>query len=182
MTILAENLKSIRKRLNCTQMAISDVLDIGFRTYVRYEAGERDAPVSVLIKIAKLGNITLDRLLTTKLSTDGLKLSDQETLPVKADNAEVVSGSIKEGRLTFKGIKEDFCVTTSVAERKLLSHFRKLNTSSQKKCIKDLETVIEASNNSNDYQLKVSKKSQKVKNTKKLKKMAKSIKKITVKG
>jgi len=39
MTILSENLRTIRKHLNCTQMAISEVLDIGFRTYVRYEAG-----------------------------------------------------------------------------------------------------------------------------------------------
>ena len=52
MTVLAQNLKTIRKNLNCTQMTISDVLDIGFRTYVRYEAGERDAPVAVLVKLA----------------------------------------------------------------------------------------------------------------------------------
>jgi len=30
-------------------MAISEVLDIGFRTYVRYEAGQRAVPVAVLV-------------------------------------------------------------------------------------------------------------------------------------
>ena len=67
MTILSENLKTIRKKLKCTQGALSEVLGIGFRTYVRYEAGERDAPISVLIKLARLGNISLDQFLTTKI-------------------------------------------------------------------------------------------------------------------
>ena len=75
MTILAENLKTIRKHLNCTQMAISQVIEVGFRTYVRYEAGERDAPVSVLVKLARLGNISLDRLLTTKVTPEDLEVS-----------------------------------------------------------------------------------------------------------
>ena len=43
------------------------LIDVGFRTYVRYEIGERDAPVKVLIKMAKLGNISLDKLLSTAL-------------------------------------------------------------------------------------------------------------------
>lgn len=81
MTVLAENLKTIRKGLPCTQMAISEVLEIGFRTYVRYEAGERDAPISVLIKIAKLGNISLDCLLTTKITADVIKTPDAEKAP-----------------------------------------------------------------------------------------------------
>ena len=66
MTVLSENLKIIRKKLDCTQNALSEVLEIGFRTYVRYEAGERDAPVSVLVKLARLASVSLDRLLTTK--------------------------------------------------------------------------------------------------------------------
>ena len=90
MTVLAENLKTIRKDLHCTQMAISEVLGIGFRTYVRYEAGERDAPVSVLIKMAKLGNIPLDRFLTHKITPMDL---GQGTAPAaKSGKVEVVSG------------------------------------------------------------------------------------------
>ena len=71
MTVLSENLKIIRKKLNYTQIALSEVLEIGFRTYVRYEAGERDAPISVIVKLARLGSVSLDRLLTkTILSED----------------------------------------------------------------------------------------------------------------
>jgi len=43
------------------------LIDVGFRTYVRYEVGERHAPVNVVIKMAKLENISLDQLLSTAL-------------------------------------------------------------------------------------------------------------------
>ena len=43
------------------------LIGVGFRNYVRYEVGERDAPVNVLIKMAKLENISLDQLLSTAL-------------------------------------------------------------------------------------------------------------------
>jgi len=67
MTLLAQNLKIIKKKLNHTQITLARLIDVGFRTYVRYEVGERDAPVNVLIKMAKLGNISLDQLLSTAL-------------------------------------------------------------------------------------------------------------------
>ena len=92
MTILSGNLRSIRKRLNCTQMALSEVLEIGFRTYVRYEAGERDAPVSLMVKIAKLGKVSLDRLLTTKILLEDLDTPDQEKSQSIIRNAEVIGG------------------------------------------------------------------------------------------
>ena len=53
MSTLAKNLKTVRKELGCTQSVMSEILKVGFRTFVRYEAGERDAPVSVLVKIAR---------------------------------------------------------------------------------------------------------------------------------
>ena len=31
------------------------LIDVGFRTYVRYEIGELNAPVKVLIKMARIG-------------------------------------------------------------------------------------------------------------------------------
>ena len=67
MSILAKNLKSIRKEFGCTQSVMADILKVGFRTFVRYEAGERDAPVAVLVKIARLGNISLEKFLTKSI-------------------------------------------------------------------------------------------------------------------
>ena len=39
------------------------LIDVGFRTYVRYEVGELNAPVNVLIKMAGWGGISLGQLL-----------------------------------------------------------------------------------------------------------------------
>ncbi|NIQ02185.1 MAG: helix-turn-helix domain-containing protein, partial [Nitrospinaceae bacterium] len=119
MTILSGNMKVIRKALNCTQMAIAKVLDIGFRTYVRYEAGERDAPAAVLVKFARLGNISLDRLLTTRLEPADLELPDTDPPAGKLDQVDAIGGSLKEGRLVFKGVRGDFYVATSAEEKKL---------------------------------------------------------------
>ena len=60
MLILAKNIKAIRKELGCTQSVMANILKVGFRTFVRYEVGERDAPIAVLVKIARLGNISLE--------------------------------------------------------------------------------------------------------------------------
>ena len=40
------------------------LIDVSFRTYVRYEVGELNAPLNVLIKMAKLGNISLGQQLS----------------------------------------------------------------------------------------------------------------------
>ena len=72
MTILAKNLKVVRKELGCTQTMMADILKVGFRTFVRYEAGERDAPVAVLVKIARLGNISLEKFLTKSIGPNDI--------------------------------------------------------------------------------------------------------------
>ena len=59
---VSPKLKKIRKNQPHARL-----IDIGFRTYVLCETGERDAPVKVLIKMAKLGSISLDKLLSTAL-------------------------------------------------------------------------------------------------------------------
>ena len=184
MTILAENLKTIRKNLHCTQMAMSEVLEIGFRTYVRYEAGERDAPISVLIKIARLGNLSLDRLLTTKVTPEDLHIPDTEKPPAVMKNPEVICGSMDEGRLNFKGVRTDYLITASSSEKKLLTQFRKLDRAGRDNYLLDLEWML-----SNPRALKktgrgkkVSRKTQKAKNAAHLKRMVKGIPKITVRG
>lgn len=181
MTVLSENMRTIRRSLKCTQMAFAQILDIGFRTYVRYESGERDAPVAVLIKLARLANISLDRLLTTRVSLQELTQPDSEVPPVKADNIEVVGGSLNEGRLMFKGIKEDFYITATTNEKKLLNHFRRLTPRSKEKCLKEVQDWALSRKRSANSGKRTPKKVMKAQNTQKLKKMAKSIKKITVK-
>ena len=139
MTILSENLKTLRNKINCTQMTLSKVLEIGFRTYVRYEAGERDAPVSVVVKLAKLTNVSLDQLLTTKILPEDLDTSGLENTQNIIQNPEVISGSIEDGRLMLKGFLEDNLVTNTKEEQKLLTLFRKINHISRDKFLNDLK-------------------------------------------
>jgi transcriptional regulator with XRE-family HTH domain len=183
MTILSENLRTIRKKLNCTQMAISEVLEIGFRTYVRYEAGERDAPVSVMVKLAKLGKVSLDRLLTTEILLEDLDTPDQEKPQSTIKNADVIGGGIEEGRLMFKGLLNDSLVTNNKEEQKLLNLFRKASRPNREKYLLDLEWQF---NNTRRSRMttakKIPRKVEKEQTAVKLKKLAKNIKKITVRG
>jgi transcriptional regulator with XRE-family HTH domain len=183
MTILSENLRTIRKKLNCTQMALSEVLEIGFRTYVRYEAGERDAPISVMVKLAKLGKVSLDRLLTTEILLEDLNTPDREKPKATMQNVQVIGGGIEEGRLMFKGLLNDHLVSTNKEEQKLLTLFRKVNRPNREKYLLDLEWMF---NNSRKSRMttakKIPRKIEKAQTAVKLNKLAKNIKKITVRG
>ncbi len=164
-------------------MALSEVLEIGFRTYVRYEAGERDAPVSVMVKLAKLGNVSLDRLLTTKIIPEDLDTPDQKKPQSIIQNPEVIGGGLEEGRMMLKGYLNDNLVTNNKDEQKLLTLFRKANPGGREKFLLDLEWVF---NNTRRSKLtgtkKIPRKLEKEQTAVKLKKLAKSIKSITVRG
>ena len=56
---VSPKLKKIRKNLPHARL-----IDVGFRTSVRYEVGELNAPVNVLIKMAGGENISLGQLLS----------------------------------------------------------------------------------------------------------------------
>ena len=164
-------------------MSFSKVLEIGFRTYVRYEAGERDAPVSVMVKLAKLGKVSLDRLLTTKILPQDLDTADQEKPKSISQNPKVIYGGVEEGRLMFKGFLIDSLVTNTKDEQKLLTLFRKANHITRDKFLLDLKwsfnkTCISRFTGTK----KVSRKLEKEQIATKLKKLAKNIKKITVRG
>ena len=164
-------------------MALSEVLDIGFRTYVRYEAGERDAPVAIMVKLAKLGNVSLDRLLTTKILPEDLHTPDQEQPRAAIQKMEVIGGGIEEGRLMFKGLLSDHLVTNNKEEQKLLTSFRKANRANREKFLLDLEWTFNNTRRSRGTtSQKVPRKLEKIQTAVKLKKLAKNIKKITVRG
>ena len=164
-------------------MALSNVLDIGFRTYVRYEAGERDAPVSVMVKLAKLGEVSLDRLLTTKILPQDLDIPDQEKTKSIFQNPKVICGGVEEGRLMFEGFLMDNLVTNTKDEQKLLTLFRKANHITRDKFLQDLKWSLNKTHISRfTGTKKVSRKLEKEQTAIKLKKLAKNIKKITVRG
>lgn len=140
MSVLAKNLKIIRKELRCTQSVMSNILKVGFRTYVRYEAGERDAPVAVLVKMAKLGNISLEQLLTTEVARH--HLSPVQTIPQGGRPQEAKAVNFRKGQIALKNPAQQELLTINAAEKKLLTIFRKMGAPLQDICIKDIEETI----------------------------------------
>jgi transcriptional regulator with XRE-family HTH domain len=140
MSVLAKNLKTVRKELGCTQSVMSEILKVGFRTFVRYEAGERDAPVSVLVKIARLGNISLEKLLTTTIEPNDIaplyKINREDTVHVQ-------SIDFKIGQVTFKNPDRQELIIIDDAEKRILTLFRKMPPILKKDCMDSIGQVVE---------------------------------------
>ena len=140
MSILAKNLKTIRKELGCTQSMMSGILKVGFRTFVRYEAGERDAPVSVLIKIARLANISLEKLLTT--SIEPIDIAPLKKTGQGSNPGQIESLDFQTGYVTFKNPNCREIITVDDVERRILALFRKMPSGLKKDCIDSLEQIV----------------------------------------
>lgn len=175
MSILAKNLRTIRKELGCTQSMMADILKVGFRTYVRYEGGERDAPVSVLVKIAKLGNLSLENLLTTEVSKS--LISPIKALNANSSSTEVKSVDFRSGQISLKKPSRQEFLAISNAEKKLLSLFRKMDPELQKNSLGDIGKALKAKKGKAKTAAKKAKKAKKATSSKKLAK--RSIKKNT---
>ena len=62
MAALPENLLKLRKEKHLTQVEISEKMGIVFRSYRRYESGEREPVASTLVKMANFHGVTIDYL------------------------------------------------------------------------------------------------------------------------
>ncbi len=140
MSILAKNLKTIREELDCTQSMMSGILKVGFRTFVRYEAGERDAPVPVLIKIARLANISLEKLLTTSIKP--IDIAPLEKISRRSYPAQIESLDFQTGYVTFKDPSGQEIITVDDIEKHILTLFRKMPSDLKKDCIDSLEEIV----------------------------------------
>lgn len=72
MNNFSNNLKHYRETFEFTQKTLADKLGITIRAYQRYEAGEREPKLDVLIDIADVFHISLDELVGRKLSQSSL--------------------------------------------------------------------------------------------------------------
>jgi transcriptional regulator with XRE-family HTH domain len=140
MSVLAKNLKTIRKELGCTQSVMSEILKVGFRTFVRYEAGERDAPVSVLVKIARLGNISLEQLLTTAIEPNDIAPLEKIN---KGETVQIQSIDFNSGQVTFKDPEHQELMTIDDAEKRILTLFRKMPPRLKKDCMDSVGQIVE---------------------------------------
>ena len=147
MPILAKNLKIIRKELGCTQSVMAEILKVGFRTFVRYEAGARDVPVSVLVKVARLGNICLEQLLTSEI--DKNDIAPLQKINKILSSTEVSVVNFKEGSVIFNNPSRQEFITLDGDERKMLTLFRKMGSHLQKDCLTSLAKIAESGKSTN---------------------------------
>ncbi len=140
MSGLAKNIRLIRKELRCSQSVMAGILKIGFRTYVRYEAGERDAPVSVLVKLARLGNISLERLLTSEIESHDISLVPAISKGGSPPETKVVN--FRKGEIEFQKAARQELMTIDPSERKMLTLFRKMDRDLQKVYLENIQKTI----------------------------------------
>jgi transcriptional regulator with XRE-family HTH domain len=139
MSILAKNLKTIRKELGCTQSVMSDILKVGFRTFVRYETSAREAPIPVLVKVARLANISLEKLLTSKLGENDI--APLQKVDKGSSSKEVSVVDFKNGWVIFNNHSRREIITLGNDERKILTLFRKMDSSLQNDCLCSLGKI-----------------------------------------
>lgn len=63
MEILAQRLTELRKERKLSQRALGEAIQIGARTYQRYESAEREPTASVLVALADFFDVSADYLL-----------------------------------------------------------------------------------------------------------------------
>jgi transcriptional regulator with XRE-family HTH domain len=57
------NIRNLREDKDLTQQQMANYLNITQATYSRYESGDLDIPSTVLIKLSKFHNVSIDYLL-----------------------------------------------------------------------------------------------------------------------
>ena len=91
METLNERIKQLRKEKGLTQSQLADELGVTDKAVSKWEVGEANPDISLLVKIAEVFNVTIDYLLTGKVE-EGLSLDDMDkdkraVLLVKKDDA-----------------------------------------------------------------------------------------------
>ena len=94
------------------------------------------APVSVLVKIAKLGNLSLEQLLTVSVGKN--LISPVKNLTKSSAPPEVRMIHFGTGQINLKNPTKQELLTINNSERKLLSVFRKMDAGLQKECLDNL--------------------------------------------
>lgn len=75
------NLRIIRKQLGLSQKEIAEKLDCSPTVYSRYETGERQPSIDVLIKLSHIFDISVDEIIGNPICTSsGLSAVEQELL------------------------------------------------------------------------------------------------------
>lgn len=63
MSVLSERLFQLRKQKNLSQEELAELSGIAYRSYRRYESGEREPVASTIIVLARFFDVSADYLL-----------------------------------------------------------------------------------------------------------------------
>ena len=99
MSILAKNLKMIRKELGCTQSVMSEILKVGFRTFVRYEAGRGMLLSQCWSRLLAWEISRLEQLLTSEIDKNDIAPLQKVNKSLSSTEVSVVN--FKEGMGDF---------------------------------------------------------------------------------
>ena len=70
MRYIYPRVRELRKSNDLTQQKVADYLGLHLTQYQRYEHGESEIPVHILLKLRKLYNTTLDYLTETAITEE----------------------------------------------------------------------------------------------------------------
>ena len=73
--MFGKNLKTLRKKNNLTQEDLADSLAVSRQAVCMWERGERTPKISVLTKIAKTFELSIDHIINRELSSPDDKLN-----------------------------------------------------------------------------------------------------------
>lgn len=103
MPKLSENLKLLREKNKLAMQFVSDHLKITRAVYAKYETGNAEPNLNLLIKIADLYNVSLDELTGRQFTPNG-KVIDQ--LIIKKQMTKEINTMVKQIANEFIQSKE----------------------------------------------------------------------------
>ena len=89
METLNERIKQLRKKSGFTQLELAEKVHVTDKAVSKWETGEGNPEISILIELAKIFNVTLDYLLTGKETEKEIIVMSKIELCCKEDNVEL---------------------------------------------------------------------------------------------
>ena len=88
---MKESIKNLREKHNYSQSYLATYLEVSRQMYIKYESGEVEPPVHIVVKLAKLYKVSYDTIIDDKLSTSKTSVSYKINHQTQSTEKEVSS-------------------------------------------------------------------------------------------
>ena len=88
---MKESIKNLREKHNYSQSYLATYLEVSRQMYIKYESGEVEPPIHVVVKLAKLYKVSYDTIIDDKLSTSKNSVSYKINHQTENTEKEVAS-------------------------------------------------------------------------------------------